>query len=128
MTDSFQLDDDTIERDGADDDVTRDDLTDDVERVLEEDLVEEGFLDDDAYTDDEVGRRKKSRLKLFCFNCNRPESFFHANRGKWLHSYFAGLTFGISRWIGPFKCRCCGHRRYLKTDLLHPKMWIKAKK
>ena len=85
---------------------------------------------DDEFDDspDAVRRRNRKRLRLFCFHCNRPEGFYHANRGTWMYSYLIGLTFGLSRWIGPFKCRCCGHRRFFKTDRLHPKMWIKQTK
>lgn len=61
-------------------------------------------------------RSKSSSKELFCFHCNRPESHGLPTANRWFGNFILGLTFGLSRWIGPFYCRCCGNRRLMWWD------------
>ena len=107
------------------DDEYDDDEYDDDE--YDDDEYDDDEYDDDEYDDDEVRpkKKKKRRVKMHCFHCNRPEGFFTANKGRWFYSYFLGLTFGLGSYIGPFKCQCCGHKRLMKWDFIHPRIWFK---
>ncbi len=77
-------------------------------------------LTGDRYDTDEDLLKSKKR-ELFCFHCNRLETHAPAARYGWIYSFLVGLTIGLIKLIGPFYCRCCGHRRYLNSDRLHPK-------
>ncbi len=100
----------------------------DIEIALDNEVVEEHDFDHD---DDEAegtadGNKIKRRFyQLHCFHCNRKETFYNAYRGYWIHSFFLGFTFGLANIIGPFKCKCCGHRRLMQADFLNPKMWFR---
>jgi hypothetical protein len=69
-------------------------------------------------------RNKTKRRELFCFHCNRLEAHSPATRFGAFHSFLIGLTLGLVKIIGPYYCRCCGHRRFLGSDRIHPKYWI----
>lgn len=102
------------------------DFDDDDEEYDDDEYDDDEYDDDDENVEDEPKKKKKRRrVKLHCFNCNRPEGFYTANKGRWFHSYFLGLTFGFGKLIGPFKCQCCGHNRLLRWDFIHPRIWIK---
>ena len=61
------------------------------------------------------------KSRLFCFHCNRPESHFNGLKGRWYFWIVNGMTFGLIRFIGPYRCRCCGNKRYLSFNKYHPK-------
>ena len=48
--------------------------------------------DDEEYDDEEEQPKKKKkrrrRAKMHCFNCNRQEGFYTANKGRWFYSFF----------------------------------------
>lgn len=67
----------------------------------------------------------KRDAMLFCFRCHRPEKHAVINRNRWFYSILVGFTFGLVLLIGPFRCRCCGGLRWLRSDLLHPKNWFR---
>ena len=60
--------------------------------------------------------RNRKRRKLHCFGCNRQEGHYLSQQGRWFYSYMIGLTFGLMRLIGPFRCQCCGSQRLMWTD------------
>lgn len=72
-------------------------------------------------TSEDSSSKKRKRVKLFCFHCNRPEG--HANQflGAWFYSYFIGVTFGLLHFFGPFRCQCCGRSRLMFRNWLNPK-------
>jgi hypothetical protein len=67
----------------------------------------------------------KRDAALFCFRCHRPERHAIINRNQWYYSILVGFTFGLILLIGPFRCRCCGGMRWLRSDWMHPKRWFK---
>ena len=89
------------------------------------------FEDDDGYDEleaefeeSEAHERWQSRsgkLRLFCFNCNRMESHYNSMKHRWYFWVLSGMTLGIIGLYGPFRCRCCGNKRLLKSDRYHPK-------
>lgn len=99
----------------------------DIEIELDDEEVEEHDVE---YEDDQAegtagGKKRKRRFyQLHCFHCNRKETFYNAYRGYWIHSFFLGFTFGLANIIGPFKCKCCGHRRLMQADFLNPRIWF----
>ncbi len=84
--------------------------------IIDADVIDDDFDDfDDQISPEEaaiMGPVKKRR-RMFCSNCNRTENHRPANRRSWINSYFTGLAFGLNRFLGPFKCTCCGHNRWL---------------
>jgi hypothetical protein len=64
------------------------------------------------------------RRTLFCFHCHRPETHSLATRHSPIYSFLIGLSLGLVKLLGPFYCRCCGHRRLMASDRLHPKFWL----
>lgn len=107
------------------DDEYTDDYSDD---YVEDDSLAEGQYEDegfdDEYQDEEFednqrssresqSRSKKKKRRMFCGGCNRMENHRRAGRKSWLNSYITGLTFGINRLVGPFKCTCCGSNRWI---------------
>ena len=108
------------------------------ESIETEDFIDE--YEDDEYDEDELyyddddeegdeksaGSKKKRRvIRMTCFYCNRKEGFFSAYRHHWLYSYFEGFTFGLINLVGPFKCRCCGRKRLIRSDAFHPRVWFR---
>lgn len=65
--------------------------------------------------------RKRKKLRLYCFHCNRPEGHSNPYLGAWFYSYFIGLTFGLLHFFGPFRCQCCGRSRLMFRNWAHPK-------
>lgn len=63
----------------------------------------------------DVGQRKssKKRRRMFCSHCNRMENHRRDHRKSWLKSYVTGLMFGLNYFLGPFKCSCCGGKRWI---------------
>jgi hypothetical protein len=59
---------------------------------------------------------------LFCLHCNRLENHTVPNRFKWYYSLLVGFTFGAILLVGPFHCRCCGHRRFFVSEEYHPRV------
>jgi hypothetical protein len=59
-------------------------------------------------------------VRLFCRRCWRKEDHFSAYRAKSRGGYIAWcfLTLGLFFLVGPFRCRCCGEKRYWRIDLL----------
>jgi hypothetical protein len=74
------------------------------------------------------GSRRKRRKWMFCFHCNRPEGHFVAFRGSWLYSFVTGMTFGLIKFVGPYKCQCCGKNRLMSSNFLNPKWHFKEAK
>ena len=74
--------------------------------------------DDDAiYDDDASPPLKRSRKrKIYCFNCNRQEFHIMAYKGTTLHSLLVGMSFGLARIFGPYRCTCCGKKRAMFAD------------
>lgn len=64
---------------------------------------------------------RSKRRELFCFHCNRFESHAPALRYRWQYSFLIGLTLGLIKLLGPYFCRCCGHRRFIGSDRINPK-------
>lgn len=98
-----------------------------------EDLItanEKGYLDPSKYDltgdkrDPDEDLNKTKRRELFCFHCHRPEMHSRATRFGFVYSFLIGLTLGLIKVIGPYYCRCCGHRRFLGSDRIHPKYWL----
>ncbi len=93
------------------------------------DPFDDEFLHDDWDEDQDgvTNRRKPRIIRLFCFECNRPESHFLGHRRRWYYSFLVGLSFGLALIAGPFRCRCCGKSRLMCADWLHPKRWFPPK-
>ena len=129
---SEYYEDDVYEDDSADDDFEdeydNEEFDDDGEDEYDDEEFDDEF-DEESLEGDAPPKKKKrrTRVRLHCFNCNRPEGFSVANKGRWYHSYFMGLTFGLGSFIGPFKCVCCGHNRLMRYDFLNPRIWFKTK-
>ena len=60
------------------------------------------------------------KLRLFCFHCNRPEAHYNTLKHRWYYWTLNGMTFSLIRLLGPFRCRCCGHKRLLSGNKYHP--------
>jgi hypothetical protein len=60
---------------------------------------------------------------LFCFNCNRDERHVLADHRRWFYSYLVGMTFGLIKIVGPFRCQCCGARRLMSSDKTNLRFW-----
>ena len=118
--------DDGYEDESADAEFYEDDEYDDDE-YDDEEYDDEEYDDEEFEVDAPKKKKKRRRLRLHCFSCNRPEGFFTANKGRWFHYYFLGLTFGLGTILGPFKCVCCGHNRLMRYDFLNPRIWFKKK-
>ncbi len=65
---------------------------------------------------------RASRLRMFCFFCNRMESHFYTYRKMQRFPFLVGATLGLIYLYGPFTCRCCGHHRRFRYDAIHPKI------
>jgi hypothetical protein len=65
---------------------------------------------------------------MFCRGCNRRENHRRASRKSWLNSYITGLTFGLNRFVGPFKCTCCGTNRWIIRLKKSNNVTVKKKK
>lgn len=121
----------TIENDDLSDhpeDEYRDDEYSD-EGYSDDEYSDEEYSEDDSYAEDQFqdeeyeedqrssaprqSRSKKRKRRMFCGSCHRMENHKHAGRKSWFNSYITGLTFGINRLCGPFKCTCCGHNRWI---------------
>ena len=64
---------------------------------------------------------RSSKLRLFCFHCNRSEHHYNSLKGRRFYFFLIGMTFGLVRYYGPFRCRCCGHTRLFKYDRMNPR-------
>ncbi len=76
---------------------------------------------------EELGSRKsksRSKTRMYCFHCNRPEGHSNPYVGTWFYSYFIGLSFGLLHFFGPFRCQCCGRQRLMFRDWAHPKFHV----
>ena len=71
----------------------------------------------------EIGNKKSSskNIRLYCFACHRMEYHYNALKGKAYHYLLVGATFGLAWLFGPFRCRCCGHRRMARFNFLNPR-------
>ena len=88
--------------------------------------VPAGF--DEAELIEETGSKKRKKVRLFCFHCNRPEGHGNPYLGTWFYSYFIGLSFGLLHFFGPFRCQCCGRNRLMFRNWANPKFhMVKAR-
>jgi len=83
------------------------------ESYEEDDFQDEDFEDEQQSSVRRSSSSKKKKRRMFCRGCNRMENHRRANKKTWLNSYITGLTFGLNRILGPFKCTCCGTSRLL---------------
>ena len=66
--------------------------------------------------------------KLYCFSCHRQESHYFALKGKAHYYLMVGMTFGFILLFGPYRCRCCGHKRLCKYNFLNIRYHIHRRK
>lgn len=82
--------------------------------------IEAGHVDveyvEEAYDDSSSSRRRSKKRQIYCFNCNRQEFHIMAYKGTSLHSLLVGMTFGLARIFGPYRCTCCGKKRAMFAD------------
>lgn len=79
--------------------------------------VEMDYLDEAPYEEEVSASRKRSKKrKIYCFNCNRQEFHIMAYKGTLLHSFLVGMSFGLARIFGPYRCTCCGKKRAMFAD------------
>ena len=72
---------------------------------------------EDAYEAEPTQTRKRSKKrKIYCFNCNRQEFHIMAYKGTAIHSFLVGMSFGLARIFGPYRCTCCGKKRAMYAD------------
>ncbi len=71
----------------------------------------------------ETGKRRK-RIGLHCFSCNRREGHTLSHYRKMWYSYIVGMTFGLSIFFGPYRCQCCGSNRLMISNLLNPRYYF----
>ncbi len=109
-SDDHYSDDESFAEDQFEDEQFEDDHEYDDQQYDDQD-----FEDDREYEEDRqrTSRSKKKRKRMFCRGCNRFESHRRAPKKSWLNSYITGLTFGLNRFVGPFKCTCCGTNRWI---------------
>lgn len=81
---------------------------------MESGNVEVEYIEDDY--DDSSSRKRSKKRKIYCFNCNRQEFHIMAYKGTSLHSLLVGMTFGLARIFGPYRCTCCGKKRAMFAD------------
>lgn len=87
-----------------------------VEPVVTE-SVEVDYLEDRFQKEGTNSSRKRSKKrKIYCFNCNRQEFHIMAYKGTMLHSFLVGMSFGLARIFGPYRCTCCGKTRAMFAD------------
>lgn len=89
--------------------------------VLEEPIVTESvevqYVDDEIYEEESTSSIKRSKKrKIYCFNCNRQEFHIMAYKGTAIHSFLVGMSFGLARIFGPYRCTCCGKKRAMFAD------------
>ena len=77
---------------------------------VEVDYVEEDFEGSSS------SRKRSKKRKIYCFNCNRQEFHIMAYKGTALHSFLVGMSFGLARIFGPYRCTCCGKKRAMFAD------------
>lgn len=77
--------------------------------------VDVEYIDDD-YDDSESSRKRSKKRKIYCFNCNRQEFHIMAYKGTAIHSFLVGMSFGLARIFGPYRCTCCGKKRAMFAD------------
>ena len=101
-----------------------DNLSPDFEQTV---TYEEDILEDDNFSEEpeQKKKKKKKRFKMECFSCNRPEYHSVKAKNRLLYSYVLGLTFGLSVFIGPFTCVCCGSSRLMNRNWLNPRFWFR---
>ena len=71
---------------------------------------------------------KKERLtgpEVYCFTCKQNNEHFHVLKGSAYYSFLFGITFGLSAFVGPFRCSVCSRKRLLGSDLLNPKWYVR---
>lgn len=91
------------------------------------DSIEDRY--DDNFSDDRSQKKKKKkRVKMMCFSCNRPEHHSLKAKKRWLFSFVLGMTFGLSFFIGPFTCVCCGNSRLMCRNWLNLRYWFRKGK
>jgi hypothetical protein len=84
--------------------------------VMEPPVSSELERDGDVKVEHVSNRKRAKKRRIYCFNCNRQEFHFMAYKGTWLDAFFKGLTFGLSRIVGPYRCTCCGRKRAMYAD------------
>jgi len=72
--------------------------------------------DEDYELDSPTSRKRSKKRKIYCFNCNRQEFHIMAYKGTSLHSLLVGMSFGLARIFGPYRCTCCGKKRAMFAD------------
>ena len=74
-----------------------------------------------------VSSNAKNR-KLYCFSCHRLEYHYSALKGTSYHYLLIGCTFGLALIFGPYRCRCCGHRRLCRYNFLNLRYHLHRRK
>ncbi len=79
--------------------------------------VEVEYIEEEPYKENSSSSYKRSKKrKIYCFNCNRQEFHIMAYKGTMLHSFLVGMSFGLARIFGPYRCTCCGKKRAMFAD------------
>ena len=73
-------------------------------------------------------KNKKKRFKMMCFSCNREEYHSLKAKRRWLYSYVLGASFGLSYFVGPFPCSCCGSSRLMCRNWMSLRYWFRKRK
>lgn len=101
------------------------DLNDDYDQTLAGSVENREYED---YDEPVEKKKKKKKFKMMCFSCNREEYHSIKSKRRWAHSYMLGLTFGLSVFIGPFSCSCCGHSRLMCRNWLSLRYWFRKRR
>ena len=88
------------------------------------------FQDEKSLTElqdqERAERRRRRRVRLFCFSCNRYEGHAVAARRRLFYSFVLGFTFGLYRYLGLYACNCCGSVRLGRYDWLNLRFWYRT--
>jgi hypothetical protein len=104
-----------------------DDFHPEFESLIDDNTDDESYFDPSRHdltqdsNDPQEDCNRSKRRDLFCFHCNRMESHAPALRYRWQYSFLIGMTLGLIKLLGPYFCRCCGHRRFIGSDRFNPK-------
>ena len=90
--------------------------TDPLDPLVEDAFTDDQYIEDDYESQAEPSRKRSKKRKIYCFNCNRQEFHIMAYKGTMIHSFLVGMTFGLARIFGPYRCTCCGKKRAMFAD------------
>ena len=82
-------------------------------------LEEDAELYDVQFGISHSGVAASNSGKLYCFSCHRQESHFFALKGRSHYYLMIGMTMGLILLFGPYRCRCCGHKRLCRYNFLN---------